>query len=548
MRRILLGGLGIVFGAFAQPVLAQQPNPLPQNRAAAFGRPSAVTALGAPSSADTQVTPAGLFRNGQAQPTVTYSPPTQSGPSYGTPAPIAQLPGTIGGTPVALPGTDVQPMVPPTMPGAPIPLPVGPPTVTETHDPTGRIPTGSIPSGSVIPSVMPEGFLCPEPCPDNPLFCQDKPGGLDRFRGIGCGRNWVSAETLLWWTRGTHVPPLVTTSSPQFNGIPGQGDTRVLLGGSFGDTFHVGGRIGAGHWFDDCARFGVDAHLFWVAPSTETFNASVPPLQFLARPFFNVNPNTPGVGFGPSAEVIAGPGVANGNVVAALKSTVWGADINYRQYLLGTPCARLDMLVGYRYLDVSESLTVTESFNRVPGSNLAIGVPAQMGLITDQFKTNNQFHGGQIGLAGTIERGRWSLDARSTIAFGTVFQNAQITGGQVLVFPNGSIQTMPGGLLAVPGANIGRFSQSKFAVVPEFTLNVGYQVTPHLKLFVGYNFLGLSNALRPGGVIDTNIDAARVPNLLPAGAAPLAQVHPVPLLHTSDYFVQGINFGLVYRW
>jgi hypothetical protein len=50
-------------------------------------------------------------------------------------------------------------------------------------------------------------------------------------------------------------------------------------------------------------------------------------------------------------------------------------------------------------------------------------------------------------------------------------------------------------------------------------------------------------------VIDTNIDAARVPNLLPAGSAvPTTAIHPTVPLTTSGYFVQGINFGLAYRW
>ena len=60
---------------------------------------------------------------------------------------------------------------------------------------------------------------------------------------------------------------------------------------------------------------------------------------------------------------------------------------------------------------------------------------------------------------------------------------------QVLVFPNGTVQTAQGGLLTVPGTNIGRFSQSRFAVVPEIGLNLGYQVTQRMKVFVGYNFL-----------------------------------------------------------
>jgi hypothetical protein len=533
MRRILLGGLGIALGAFAQPALAQQPTSQPPPRAAAFGRPCAVPDSPTPGA----VTPAAAFTTGPAQSTVAYAPGT-----FGTPTPvIVQPPGapTAGTVPWTGPVPTVQPWA--STQTAP-PSSGGPPMVTETRDPTGRIP-----SGTVVPSVAPDGFVCPDLGLDDPLYGEGRPGAADRFYG---GRNWVGAELLMWWNRSTQVPALVTTSSPQYNGIVGQGDTRVLLGGSFGDTYHVGGRISAGHWFDDCELRGVDVRLFWVAPSTATFSASDPPYTLLARPFVNTNPGTAStVGLGQTSEVVAGPGVATGNVVAQLKSTVWGADIDYRRYLLGTPQARLDLLVGYRYLDLHETLTVSESFDRIPGSNLGVGVPAQSGTVTDQFRTENQFHGGQVGLVGTVERGRWSLEARSSIAFGTVFQTAEINGGQVLVFPNGTVQTAQGGLLAVPGANIGRYSQARFAVLPEVGLNLGYNITPRLKVFFGYNFLYLSSALRPGGVIDTNIDAARVPNLLPAGsAAPTAAIHPTVPMTTSGYFVQGISFGVSYRW
>jgi hypothetical protein len=361
----------------------------------------------------------------------------------------------------------------------------------------------------------------------------------------------VSAEVLTWWNRSAQVPPLVTTSSPQFNGIVGTGDTRVLLGGSsFGDTFHVGGRIGGGHWFDDNQCSGLDWRVFWVAPASSTFVAATPPYPLLARPFFNVNPNTlPFVGFGSTAEVVGGPGVANGAVSATFKSTIWGAEVNYLQNLWRNPCARLDALVGYRYIDLLENLTINEAFVRTPGSDMSVGGPAVAGALTDTFRTQNQFHGGQIGLLGTVQRGRWSINTRATVAFGTVFQSAEISGGQLLTLANGGVQSTPGGLLTVPGTNIGRFSQERFGVVPEIGLNLGYQLTSRLKVFVGYNFLYLSSAVRPGGVIDPNVDAARVPNLLPAGtAAPVAPIHPQPLLNTSGYFIQGINFGLVYRW
>jgi hypothetical protein len=552
MRRILLGGLGIALGAFTSPAFAQQPSPTTSPpRGAAFGKPSAVpdpapSAPAAPAApSESEVTPAGLFRNTPLRPTVVRAPG-----SFGTPVPVitqppgatvstpgvSVVPSTVpGGMPVVQPGTGI-PIAPPR------PVVGAPPSVTETRDPTGRIP------GGFVPSVSPDGFDCSDLGLEQPLF-DGRPRGFDRIRGLG-GKTWVSAELLMWWNRSTQVPALVTTSSPQFNGIPGQGDTRVLLGGSFGDTYHVGGRIGVGHWFGDGECRGVDARLFWVAPASDTFVASVPPFGLLARPFFNVNPTvtTPGVGFGPSAEVVAGPGVATGNVVATMKSTVWGTDVNYRRYLLGDACARVDALVGYRYLDLREDLTINETFVRTPGSDPTIGIPAMSGIIADRFRTTNTFHGGQIGLAASVNRGRWSLDYRGTVAFGTVFQSADISGSQTLAFADGTVGVVPGGLLAVPGTNIGHFTQSRFAVVPEIGVNLGYQLTTRMKVFVGYNFLYLSSAVRPGEVIDTRIDAARVPNLLPPGSGTAVLPRPAPLLSTSGYYIQGINFGLVYKW
>jgi hypothetical protein len=70
-----------------------------------------------------------------------------------------------------------------------------------------------------------------------------------------------------------------------------------------------------------------------------------------------------------------------------------------------------------------------------------------------------------------------------------------------------------------------------------------------LKVFLGYNLIGLSSVVRAGDLVNPNIDAARVPNLLPPGTAmAVLPAQPTPTLNTSGYFIQGINFGLIYRW
>ncbi|HEY1186111.1 MAG TPA: BBP7 family outer membrane beta-barrel protein [Gemmata sp.] len=537
MRRILLGGLGIALGVFAPPALAQQPRPNgtpPPTRAASLGRPSAIPD---PQPAP-EITQTGLLRNGPVRGTVTYAPG-----NFGSPTPVISSPTT--GMPVVGAPISGAPVPSSTPIGPPRVVPGGPPSITESRgDPTGRIP-----DGSCVPSVTPDGYGCPVEVED-PLYANAPLSGLDRVNRVG--KSWVSAELLMWWNRGTTVPALVTTSSTNALGIIGQGDTRVLLGGSFGDSYHTGGRVGAGYWFGDGECRGVDARLFWVSPTVASFATSTAQNPLLARPFFNVNPTVtlPNLGFGQSSEIVARPGVATGSVVADLKSTIWGAELNYRRYLFSGGGLRFDLLAGYRYLDLREQLTITERFTRTPDSDPNIGVPALFGTVADSFRTTNRFHGAQIGITGSYQRGRWSLDPRATIAFGSVRQEMDINGGQSLTFANGVTTNTPGGLLTVPGANIGRFSRDRFAVVPEIGLNLGWQATERMKLFVGYNFLYLSSAVRPGDVIDTRLDAVRVPNLLPpgSGTALLSPVRPAPQFSTSGYFIQGISFGLVYKW
>ena len=166
-------------------------------------------------------------------------------------------------------------------------------------------------------------------------------------------------------------------------------------------------------------------------------------------------------------------------------------------------------------------------------------------IVQDKFATRNYFNGAQIG--GLYERrlGRWQLDARASVALGDTHQVLEIDGFQVRQQPGAAPMTFRGGLLAA-GPNIGKFSQDRFSVVPELTLNAGYWVTPHLRLFAGYNFLFWSNVIRPGDQIDHVVDLSFVPNALQTGFS--GQYRPRPLFKQSDLAINGIQFGLDWRW
>jgi hypothetical protein len=366
----------------------------------------------------------------------------------------------------------------------------------------------------------------------------------DRIRS--CNHWYASAEYLMWWTRSIQTPTLLTTSSPGFNGILGTGNTIPVYGGSgIGDSFHNGGRFALGRWFCDDPKWGVEARFWFLGQGDSTYTATSNQFPVLARPFFNVN--TP---FGQFAEVIASPGLSIGSATVKTSTSLWGADANLMRMLYRTDSLQLYGLVGYRYMYLNEQLAIGESFARTPGSDMAIGTPAVFGQVSDVFRTVDQFNGGQIGLGSTFQRGRWFVNGRATVAFGAVEQTAIISGSQSLVFPGGAVGGYHGGLLALPGANIGTWHHYQFAVLPDVNLNIGYQLTSRMRIFAGYNFLYLGNALRPGGAIDTAVDAARIPNFpLPGSPAILPGApRPGPYFHTNDFFAQGINFGLQFNW
>jgi hypothetical protein len=101
------------------------------------------------------------------------------------------------------------------------------------------------------------------------------------------------------------------------------------------------------------------------------------------------------------------------------------------------------------------------------------------------------------------------------------------------------------GLLALD-SNSGTFSRNTFAVVPEVTLKVGYQVNDHLRAFIGYNFLYASNVVRPGDQIDTTLDENKIPPF--STAVPPGTPRPMVLFKTTDYWAQGFTFGLEWRY
>jgi hypothetical protein len=435
----------------------------------------------------------------------------------------------------------------PALPGAPLPAggttPLHPPTPLTPAGPvpTGTIFAGPVTSGPITGDVMVHGAPMPgAPCPTcgpgDPNWAP-LPGGVFAGDSQPCGFIFYgSAEYLLWWIRDAALPPLLSSAQLLPNGTLGPNQGILFGGDSITPQTRSGARVTLGAWMNECQTWGVVGSFFFLGSRDSSFAASANGQTFLTRPFLNVNPAVTGAGGTPvaSREIIP-----IGTFAAETTNNLWGADLNVRKNIWSGCRGRVDGLAGFRYMRFDEDIELMETFQGVPGTANA----GRRGMLTDRFEVTNDFYGGQVGLMSELRRGRWTLDTAGKVALGTLHQSVTATGAQMGVNEFGQVVTGPG--LLVQPTNAGTRTRDTFAVLPEVTMNLGYQLTDHLKVFVGYNFLYCSNILRAGDQIDTTLDVN-------AAAFPIAQrpgaMRPAPRFEDSNFWAQGVNFGLQFTW
>jgi hypothetical protein len=370
---------------------------------------------------------------------------------------------------------------------------------------------------------------------DGPAPWDFGPGEED---GPRAPRFYLRGEYLLWWARRDSTPPLVTTSSPADNGILGRPTTRVLFGGPLDENPRSGGRFAAGYFLDDCGDKAVELEGFFLGQRSARFAANSAMNPVLARPFFAANFNTE------FAELVASPGISTGSVQVNAPSSLWGIQANLTCKACCGCNYRVNVFGGPRYLDLDESITITENVQGLAGAPAPFTNANTTAF--DHFSTHNQFFGGQLGASGSYRLGRWSLDVRGQLGLGGTHQTVTIDGATQIVAANGAVQTFQGALLALP-SNMGHFTRDRFSVVPEVGVNLSYHVTDRLRAFVGYNFLYWTNVARPGDQIDRVLDVTLIPAFAP-NVQPAGQNRPAVLFRDTDFWAQGLQLGLEYTF
>jgi len=358
-------------------------------------------------------------------------------------------------------------------------------------------------------------------------------------------RWWMRGQYLLWWTEGQNLPTLVTTSpngTPRAEaGVLGFPNTTTLFGAQrVADDERHGVRWSLGTWLDDTQCSALEGEWFSVgdANSTGNFFASSNGDPILARPFFNVS-----LGAEDSA-LIAFPNLVAGQIAASSSSELHSGNLLLRSNLRRGYRGRLDLLTGYRYFRFREDLLITENLvSTDPGGFVQVGTTLDL---FDRFVTENDFHGGELGLAIEMDHGPWTFGLLGKVALGNVHQQLEIDGGTVVATPGGSTTARTGGLLALP-TNIGSYSHNEFGVLPELTTNIDYRINDCWSLTIGYTFIYLSDLLRTGDQIDRFVNPTQLTDFdQPGGGGLIGDPRPRASLSDTDFWAQGLNVGL--KW
>jgi hypothetical protein len=420
---------------------------------------------------------------------------------------VAAVPQPVALSTLLIPAA--APILGESVPGQPVVVQPAPPIVTS---PTSQLP--------------------PMTSSAQPAPVQGAPLVEGAFNGnANCNRFWFNAEYLLWWIKDAPLPvPLATVNSTGL-GVLTNPNTRVIYGGESQDMGTFSGmRLEAGWWADDDHCRGAMIGGFFLQRNTQHFSFADPSGKAnLSIPFFNDgfafnvrNTNSE------DAAIASRPNFRSGAIDASYFSQMYGMEANSLFNLRRTNAGELNLVAGLRYANLREGL----AFYWAETNPLA--------SVRDSWDTENDFYGAQVGFAGTYRHGAWSADMALKLALGWTHQAVDIGGVTDLTgtqFPVGFFNQR---------TNIGRFTRDQFAVLPELQLKLGYDLTCHFRATIGYDLLWWSDVLRPGDQIDRTVNLSGVAPYVTG--ARVGSPRPVPLTNDSQFWAQGLTFGLEFRW
>jgi hypothetical protein len=358
---------------------------------------------------------------------------------------------------------------------------------------------------------------------------------------------WVGVEYMNVWLGERQLPALVTTSPPGVEGVfPG---AEILFGGGVGGDSQAAGRLTVGAWLDCNRRTGVVGRFFATEGESigfqESSNSAGSPL--LARPFFETWDGAVG-GTGPASFLVSGVRDLNdleitlqGTISAHSETEVLGADAFVRHMIYRDRGRRLDLVAGYQFSRIDDSLRISSTTLATPP------VFAARIDVEDSFEVTNKFHGGQLGLLGEMDRGALTLSLLGKVGLGNMNEVVTISGRSQITDLAGGVQNNTGGVLALP-TNIGTYKKDRFAVLPELEAKATWHLTRHLDFSVGYTLMYWNNLALAGDQIETRNGLPVVNSSQWFGGMLDGPANPsLPEIVETDLFLHALNVGFAFR-
>lgn len=329
-------------------------------------------------------------------------------------------------------------------------------------------------------------------------------------------RFWVTPEMLIMWSKDGPVHDVRVSTFGLF--LAGPAPQYIFENKEQDYGMQMGGRLAFGMWADDARKWGFELSGFALQEEEDSFKASS---NSYVWPYFDTTTNTESA-FG--AFSFAGPI----RLEISSKSQVWGVEGLGLHNFKRSRDLSLDMAFGVKHLDLSED------FVHQMGPGVVLGHPY---YYQDSFSTRNQFFGAKVGLR--LSYTAWErllIDVQPAVSLGADLEKLDVSGYSSAVPFSGP------GFIYTGVTNTGEHKKTTFAVVPEIKVGLGCQITKNLSFHANYNFLYVSDVLRPGEQVSRRINPANVLGGIPPPPGPPND--PRARMESSDYWAHGVGVNL----
>jgi hypothetical protein len=427
------------------------------------------------------------------------------------------------------------------------------PTITSNPETSSGLQVVPLIDGNQGPNLNPSGNPRTQSI-QLPRIAQEPPARYSLFglemdkREKPLGPHWGKDEFLLWWIKPGNLPPLALRS--RSTRIPTLNDpnSTILIGNETVSTStHAGGSFSWGWSVNNNDTVGFEVVYFFLGTRTNAQIAGSPWVntnEFISRPYTWPQVNNGVFQLVPSGLPVHIPGELRGGIRAAISARATGWEINGVGNLIATNYLQLDALFGWRYFQFNEGLRIDQEMFQLDTNT---GNPLGWARISEQIDAHNQFHGGQLGLRGEFRTSSFFVDFSGKVALGVNNQTVRTSGQTLFASPGFNYtQLAPGGLLIMP-SNSGRFTSDPFTVLPEGTIRIGIRSGSHRRFYVGYNFMYLSDVVRPGDQLDLVVNSNQLPTAR-TGVPLVGPDRPLMQIRSSDLWVQGLMIGFETRY